>query len=302
MRSALILSLVIVNGTLWWSLRGSNREREALESRLSELSAAASRSQERQRLREETGALVDAFTKRVDASQVSRPLDIATFRDELIGMEEGLALDRLSLDFRAVDSGGSEDGTNINATLRGRFSSIQRYLARIEASALPLATRELRLRGDDELVSLDARWTAVWNVPKTGELAPAEIARLESWLSRESSAAPGRNLFEFQSAGYDPAPDLSVTQADRRAETTAPPPIVPAQAPLPELTGFVLARPELEPDVERRVLAAVRFKGELHLLQVGDDFDGYALERVEPLESVTLFHSSTGERLVLRLP
>ncbi|HSF20088.1 MAG TPA: hypothetical protein VLK65_31515 [Vicinamibacteria bacterium] len=301
MRSAFIASLVIANGLLWWSSRGSARERQALESRLIELSTAASRSQERVRLREETGALVDSFTKRVDASQLSRPLDIATIRDELIGMEEGLALDRLSLDFRADDSRASEDGSNINATLRGRFSSIQRYLARIEASALPLATRELQLRGDDELVSLDARWSAVWRVSKSDVLAPTEVARLESWLSRGSSA-PERNLFEFQSADYDAGPDLPLTQADRREETTAPPPIVPTQAPLPELTGFVLARPELEPDVHRRVLAAVRFKGELHLLQVGDDFDGYALEQVEPLESVTLLHSGTGERLVLRLP
>jgi len=73
----------------------------------------------------------------------------------------------------------------------------------------------------------------------------------------------------------------------------------PAERKRPVLTGFVLARPELEPDVRRRVLAAIRYQGELRLVKVGDTMGEYRVERMEARESVTLTRADTGE--VIRL-
>jgi hypothetical protein len=67
------------------------------------------------------------------------------------------------------------------------------------------------------------------------------------------------------------------------------------------LSGFVLARPELEADVSRRVLAALRFEGELRLLKVGDLVGGFRVERIDAPESVLLVDERTGESLRLFL-
>jgi hypothetical protein len=71
---------------------------------------------------------------------------------------------------------------------------------------------------------------------------------------------------------------------------------------LPRLTGFVTARPEVESDVRRRVLAAIRFEGELRLLGIGDRVGAYEIEEIDGVASVVLLDSETGERLKLSLP
>ena len=63
----------------------------------------------------------------------------------------------------------------------------------------------------------------------------------------------------------------------------------------------MLARPELERDVARRVLAALRFEGEVRLFQVGDAVGDYVVEAIEARESVTLARRSDGRRLRLVL-
>ena len=65
--------------------------------------------------------------------------------------------------------------------------------------------------------------------------------------------------------------------------------------------GFVLARPELEQDVARRVLAALRYEGEMWLVGKGDRVGSFVVESVDARESVTLRHQSSGETKVLRL-
>jgi hypothetical protein len=77
--------------------------------------------------------------------------------------------------------------------------------------------------------------------------------------------------------------------------------IEPSLPQPPRLTGFVIARPELEPDVDRRVLAALRFEGELRLVGVGDVIGSYRVEEVDARERVLLVHQETGERMELFL-
>jgi hypothetical protein len=76
----------------------------------------------------------------------------------------------------------------------------------------------------------------------------------------------------------------------------------PALPPAPKLTGFVIARPELETEVDRRVLAALRFEGELRLLGVGDAIGPYRVEEIDARESILLVDQESGERLKLFLP
>jgi hypothetical protein len=71
--------------------------------------------------------------------------------------------------------------------------------------------------------------------------------------------------------------------------------------PPPRLTGFVIARAELESDVDRRVLAALRFEGELRLVGVGELVGSYRVEEIDARESVVLVHQESGERLELFL-
>ena len=63
----------------------------------------------------------------------------------------------------------------------------------------------------------------------------------------------------------------------------------------------MIARPELETDVNRRVLAALRFEGELRLVSAGEVVGSYRVEEIDPRESVLLVHRETGERLKLFL-
>ena len=72
------------------------------------------------------------------------------------------------------------------------------------------------------------------------------------------------------------------------------------RADIPDLTGFVLARPEVERDASRRVLAALRFEGEMHLVRVGDIVGSFRVAQIEARESVTLV-GEDGSQTVLRL-
>jgi hypothetical protein len=69
----------------------------------------------------------------------------------------------------------------------------------------------------------------------------------------------------------------------------------------PKLLGFVVARAELEAEVGRRVLAAIRIDDELVLVGRGDVAGSYRVLEIEPRVSVLLVHQETGERLTLSL-
>ena len=171
---------------------------------------------------------------------------------------------------------------------------------------LPLSPENFALRGDASSVTLPVQWAARW--PLAGnegalELSPTEVSRLNQWLSVEPRPRPDRNIFSFRG---DEAPTEAVPLA--RASEIHPPEIPaedrkqdaePAEPERPVLTGFVLARPELEPDVRRRVLAALRYEGEVHLVMVGDTIGDYVVDRMEARDSVTLSRVDTGERIRL---
>ena len=133
---------------------------------------------------------------------------------------------------------------------------------------------------------------------------PAEVESLTAWIERPRPLDLGRDLFAFGNI----APELEVRPLETAPEIEAASPELPETEdvvqevpPSPELTGFVLVRPELESDVRRRVLAAMRYEGTVRLVQVGDHIGGYVVERIDARESVTLADARTGERLLLRL-
>lgn len=234
---------------------------------------------------------------------------IGALRERLIAAESGLRLDRMSLEFRPeerLETGLG--GSRVQANLRGSYEALARYLARVEAMKLPLAAENLVFRGEDEDVSLTIRWTARWPLEVTSGAAPAvpsevELDALDAWLSSEAAADPGRNPFG-PAVTDEPAPAL-VEEAPPEPVQPAPDPDEPVAATprldAPQLAGFVLARPELERDVARRVLAALRFDGEVRLFQVGDAVGDYVVEAIEARESVTLARRGDGRKLRLVL-
>ena len=310
MRPALVawLALIAANGALWVESRSVSQEKAVLSHQLSESSEQVERerasSSERQRF-ENLEALARDKTP-------AEPLGIAPLRDLLIEAERGLAVQRLALDFRSAARLPADlDGNRIDASYQGSLDGLFGYLARVEAMQLPLLTETLSLRSAgsslSSTITLAIRWLALW--PHDVESAPiaivpAEVESLTAWIERSRPLDLDRDLFAFGNI----APELEALPIE-----TAPAPAAPRELletedvvrevvpPSPELAGFVLVRPELESDVRRRVLAAMRYEGTVRLVQVGDHIGGYVVERIDARESVTLADARTGKRLLLRL-
>lgn len=299
---ALLLSL---DGALYWGLRRISSEKTDLTDRRDELRA-------RDDALRETGARgrqIEALLRAASQSmgKVEGALDIAGLRDLLIGAERGLDVDRLSLDFRpAQDASQGRQGGRVSASLGGSFDAVHTYLDRVEGLRLPLAPEAFSLRADDSgRVLLAIEWNGLWGLPNRSleELSPAEVALLESWLAIEGGAPPAGNLFSEGEVPAEPAPPRLTRESPAPPEPSTPELSVanePSSLP-PRLTGFVMARPELETDVKRRVLAALRFEGELTLVGVGDVVGSYRVEEIDARESVVLVHQKSGERLKLFL-
>ena len=304
------LALVAVNGALWVESRSVSREQAELSKQFAESSEQMERqrasSSERQRF-EKLKALAH------DKTPVE-PLGIATLRDLLIEAERGLAVERLALDFRsAARLPAGLDGNRINASFQGSLDGLFGYLVRVEAMHLPLLTETFSLRSDGPGRSpgsrntIAIRWLALWPLDVESApiaLVPAEVESLTAWIERPRPLDLGRDLFAFGNI----APEREARPLETAPEIEAASPELPETEdlveeapPSPELTGFVLVRPELESDVRRRVLAAMRYEGTVRLVQVGDHIGGYVVERIDARESVTLADAETGERLLLRL-
>jgi hypothetical protein len=319
LRALFLLLLVPLDGGLYWSFKRLSVERDRLEEARVELRALHEASSE---AREHQRRIAD-LTERVSNVPLEA-LDIALLRDRLIGVERGLALDRLSLDFRPDTNPSAGAGRGkIQASLSGSFDALYEYLRRVEALRLPLRPDEIGLRPDSgsESVLLSVSWTAVWGAPDASSppaFSPAfseeELARLDPWLSRGPSPLPERDLFSTRRSrnGGPEAVERPVVDAvDRPPPQSAPVPAsgaagdpVALSVPVanePSLAGFVLARPELEKDLSRRVLAALRFEGELRLVKIGDVVGSFRVEGIEARESVVLVDRTTGERLQLFL-
>jgi hypothetical protein len=297
---ALLLSL---DGALYWRLRRLSSERADLALGREELVARASA------LREtgERGRRIEALVRHGSQSmrRVDRALDIAELRDLLLGAERSLDIDRFSLDFRpAQDAPKGQEGGRVSANLGGSFDALYAYLGRVEDLRLPLAPEALSLRADDSgRVLLAIEWNGLWSgeTRALDELSPKEIERLEIWLAGEPAPGPARDLFSRGAPSTEPPTPRLVRESPAPPEPVLPSPESEPSPPRPRLTGFVIARPEVEKDVERRVLAALRFEGELRLVGVGEMVGSYRVEEIDARESVLLVHQESGERLKLFL-
>lgn len=300
MRVILFLLTLVASVALLFGLRRLEAERGELLRQRGELSDKAARESEADEHERQRTLVLDRVRDLPGGS-----LDLAEVRELLIGAERGLDVDRISLDFRP-ESNLPEGvlGGAINASLVGSFDAVYEYLERVEALRLPLTAGEMSLRaGAEGGVHLTVRYRALWELERSaghGELAPSDVAQLERWLSGNGQEPPARNPFAAVVDGDEPS-----SREPGEPLTPAPVQVVaPLAAPgsdLPRLSGYVLARPELEADVNARILAAIRFEGELRLVRVGDSVGPYRVERIAARESVVLVDERTGERVKLYL-
>jgi len=298
--AVILVAVVVANAFLVTRGRAQNDEEQALARGAASAVGGARQAEADSADRGELLALLsraDSYARDVDG--------IGSLRDALLRAESGLAIDRLSLDFR-VEEGlpASLGGTRIHASLEGPYHAVWRYLDAVESQRLALSPETIVLRGDEGGVSVAAQWTARWLIdPSIAPESPAPevVAGLESWLSRRSESRSTRDPFSRSPVGdtvvvsISETPEEAVPFAGATAETVAPGPI------LPELTGFILARPELEEDVRRRVLAALSYEGELHLVAEGDSIGEFVIARIAARESVTLEHGQDHTRIELTL-
>lgn len=300
LRFLALAAIAVLDAALLLGLRRLDAERAELEQSNAE---SQTRFESSQRAGEHR-IQVEELLKSTVGAMPEPPLDIALLRDALIAAERGLDVDRISLDFRpAASPAPGFGGGGVSANLRGSFPALQEYLGRVEALHLPLAPEELSMRPEEAgRALLTIRWRAVWGIERSLDpmtLEPREVARLRAWLARADVRPPAsRHLFLS-------GPEVDTIERRAPYEVPAPPePVVAELEPeqdIPVLSGFVLARPELEADVTRRVLAALRFEGELRLLKVGDLVGGFRVERIDAPESVLLVDERTGESLRLFL-
>jgi hypothetical protein len=298
-RVLLLGAIVLIDAALLLGLRRLDAERADLERRNAERQALFESSHRAFEQRAQVGELLNSTI----GVMPEPSLDIALLRDSLIAAERGLDVDRISLDFRPSASSPGFAGGGVSANLQGSFRALYAYLGRVEALKLPLAPEEISMRSEDgRRALLTIRWRALWGIERSFDpmtLEPSEVARLRSWLARADVSAPlSRHLFRRGA-------EVDTIEPGVPYEVPSPPdPGIAEPEPEPEtplLSGFVLARPELEPDVSRRVLAALRFEGELRLLKVGDVVGGYRVERIDAPDSVLLVDERTGESLRLFL-
>jgi hypothetical protein len=292
--------IVVLDAALLLGLRRLDAERGELERRNAESQTLF----ESSRRAGEHRVQVEELLKSTIGAMPEPALDIALLRDSLIAAERGLDVDRISLDFRpSASPAAGITGGGVSANLRGSFRALQEYLGRVEALHLPLVPEELSMRSEEGgRVLLTIRWRAVWGIERSldpATLEPREVTRLRAWLARADVPSPASRHLFLKGPEVDPI--------ERRAPYELPAPASPVVAELepepdtPVLSGFVLARPELEADVTRRVLAALRFEGELRLLKVGDLVGGFRVERIDAPESVLLVDERTGESIRLFL-
>ena len=307
---AVVLGFGLANLALLFGERNLSREKRAIDVRLSRLSEEVERARRASDRRRGLEELVSLAATRVNAGQ----LGIAPIRERLLAAERGIDVERLSLEFRPASGlGEGVEGSQIHSSLRGTLLGVHAYLDRIEALHLPLVTDAVTWRSDSGRLTVTIRGSVRFNAstepPAPPEFSPAEVEALEAWLDRGRAPRLGRDLFSFRMASSVPVPERGSEKRPEILEDAPEAPIAatgvepPASVPaVPVLAGFVLARPELEPDVARRVLAVLRFEDQPHLVKLGDRVGGYVVEDIVARESVTLANAETGERIVLRLP
>ena len=302
MRTAIFVLSLATSAWLVVRLQRLEVERDELQRGLSELREDSDRDHRAAESRRKRDELLERIRHLPGGA-----LDLSEVRELLIASERGLDVDRISLDFRPESSlPEGRRGGAINATLVGSFDAVYEYLRRVEALRLPLSAGELSLRADpDGRVLLTVRYRALWELERGGEgeeLLPSDLALLELWLSDDPEPPPERDPFVEETArlAATPAPTEPMPPL-REPEEEGIEPAFDVVESLPRLSGYVLARPELEADVSSRILAAIRFEGELRLVKVGDSVGPYRVERIAARERVVLVDGRTGKRLELLL-
>lgn len=297
---AALVALLLLNGAVAAMRDRLAEEQEGLRERAAEQETASELGASEEKRHRALATLIE----RARVHGLPHRLGVGAIRDLLIDAQRGLSIDRLSLEFRpAEDTVAGQDGSQISAFLAGSFEGLFDYLARIESLKLPLTPRGLSLQQDSAAgggLGLNIRWTALWEA--NGQPDTSEVAALNAWLDRESPPHTGRD--PFSETGRE------VVRGERVSEAPvleAPAPVEPpsrrdGSPEVPRLIGFVVARPELEADVTRRVLAALRYEGQLHLLGVGDRVGVYRVEALEARDRVELLDTVTNDRVVLELP
>jgi hypothetical protein len=297
-----LLALLFGNAGLF-GLRQSLSEQHAA---LTERASAHSReSSDEQASMDRDRALSALVAKARGRLRVAR--DIGELRDLLLSAEQGLGIARISLDFRPDERiPAGFGGSRVETSLQGSCNALYQYLERVEAMLMPLSPESFTLRGDGSRVTLATQWAARWPLDDAASataeagLTESQVAQLTSWLSRTTPPALERDLFAFRSADA-PARSDTIVEAPTAPLPTPPLPTPNDEPERPTLTGFILARAELEPDVRRRVIAALRYAGEVRLMIVGDTIGTYRVESMVARDSVTLMHTETGERIRLTL-
>ena len=189
---AALAALLVLNATMASMRRSLTQELAALESRHAERAKTAERTATeagRERARKE---LID----RARDKGLPRHLGVGALRDLLIGAERGLAIDRISLEFRPAQASGSvSNGSQVSAALVGSFEGLFDYLDRIESLRLPLAPQELSFqRNATGALGLTIRWTALWSeARRAGHRRSHPRERVAS--PRAASASGGATLF-----------------------------------------------------------------------------------------------------------
>jgi hypothetical protein len=315
--SALLLGLglVFVNAfVLAPARRGLSRQSAALRTAAADIDERRE-GDELSRQRDRTlRLLADAALER----NLDEPLGIARLREHLVRAEAGLAVDRMSLDFRPDDDAGERfDGVLITGTFVSDYPSLRDYLGRVEASKLPLVVDDLAFRADNAgRTSLSIRWSVRWRGASEPGLdawmpTPMEATILTQWLEHETRGAPSRNPFASGTSDTFPVSSLPFAEVDTPQDAPVSPAAPPAAeahddtgtGPEPSfaLVGFVLARPELERNVDRRVLAAIRYEGQMLLVGTADRVGSFFVARIDARDSVTLRDEGSGKTIVLRL-
>ncbi len=237
---------------------------------------------------------------------VRAPDSMASLRSVLVTAEEGLSLRRGSLELRQLEGSRrtSYAGARARLSLSGPYWQLVEYLRRLDKLQMPLSLVDLSLTGDGDGESeLTSSWLALWPDAGTPDrrLSDEDLSSLKAWFSRAERARHNRNLFRL---GYDepapvtpPLPDPVETPESLDPPAEAEPP----EIEVPVLTGFVWARPEQQPDPQKRVAAQLRYQGEGALVHRGDRVGEFRVERIDAPDTVTLVNVETGEEVILHL-
>lgn len=164
MRLAVAL-LVLVGGNLigyvFWT-RPALEERGRLESRRKELIDAVAENSEALSKWRRLEELVALAAGRLE------PMDLARLRKAFLEAEEGLPLERDSLDLHPDGRVREQlQGVRIRVTQRGDYGSLVTYLRRLSGIMAPLAPLEMSLgpsTRDPASLTLSATWLALWPV------------------------------------------------------------------------------------------------------------------------------------------